>query len=41
MAVTEGTNLTTAEGLEALEAELAALEGDGRREIAVLMRSAI
>ena len=30
----EATNLTTAEGLEALEAELAGLEGEGRREIA-------
>ncbi len=40
MAVTEGTNLTTAEGLEALEAELAALEGDGRREIAERIKTA-
>ncbi len=40
MAVTDGTNLTTAEGLEALEAELAALEGDGRREIAERIKTA-
>jgi transcription elongation factor GreA len=38
--VTEGTNLTTAEGLEALEAELAVLEGDGRREIAERIKTA-
>jgi transcription elongation factor GreA len=30
----QGTNLITAEGLRALEEELAALEGDGRRAIA-------
>jgi transcription elongation factor GreA len=40
MAVTEGTNLTTAAGLEALEAELAVLEGDGRREIAERIKTA-
>ncbi|HYM54448.1 MAG TPA: transcription elongation factor GreA [Solirubrobacteraceae bacterium] len=38
--MTEGTNLTTAEGLEALEAELAALEGQGRREIAERIKTA-
>jgi transcription elongation factor GreA len=40
VAVTEGANLTTAEGLEALEAELAVLEGDGRREIAERIKTA-
>ena len=40
MAVTEGTNLTTAEGLEILEGELAVLEGDGRREIAERIKTA-
>jgi transcription elongation factor GreA len=38
--VTDGANLTTAEGLEELEAELAALEGDGRREIAERIKTA-
>jgi transcription elongation factor GreA len=38
--VTDGANLTTAEGLEALEAELAVLEGDGRREIAERIKTA-
>jgi transcription elongation factor GreA len=38
--VTEGTNLTTAAGLQELEAELAALEGDGRREIAERIKTA-
>jgi transcription elongation factor GreA len=38
--VSESTNLTTAEGLEALKAELAALEGDGRREIAARIKTA-
>jgi transcription elongation factor GreA len=38
--MTEGTNLTTAEGLRELEAELAALEGDGRREIAERIKTA-
>jgi len=32
--MTDAVNLTTAEGLAAMEAELAALEGEGRREIA-------
>src|SRR5579884_3062650 len=36
----DGTNLTTAEGLETLKAELAALEGDGRREIAERIKTA-
>ncbi|HEY0517019.1 MAG TPA: transcription elongation factor GreA [Solirubrobacteraceae bacterium] len=36
----EATNLTTAEGLESLKAELAALEGDGRREIAGRIKTA-
>jgi transcription elongation factor GreA len=40
VAVTEGTNLTTAEGLEILEGELAVLEGDGRREIAERIKTA-
>jgi transcription elongation factor GreA len=34
------SNLTTAEGLAALEAELAELEGDGRRAIAERIRTA-
>ena len=38
--MSESTNLTTAEGLEALKAELAALEGDGRREIAARIKTA-
>jgi transcription elongation factor GreA len=38
--VADTTNLTTAEGLDALEAELAALEGDGRREIADRIKTA-
>jgi transcription elongation factor GreA len=38
--VHDGTNLTTAEGLEALEAELAALEGEGRREMAGRIKTA-
>jgi len=38
--VPDATNLTTAEGLEALEAELAALEGEGRREIAERIKTA-
>jgi transcription elongation factor GreA len=38
--MTEGTNLTTAEGLQALESELAVLEGDGRREIADRIKTA-
>jgi transcription elongation factor GreA len=40
MAVTEASNLTTAEGLEALKAELEALEGTGRREIAERIKTA-
>jgi transcription elongation factor GreA len=40
VAVTEGTNLTTAAGLEALRGELATLEGDGRREIAERIKTA-
>ena len=38
--MTESANLTTAEGLEALHAELAELEGDGRREIAARIKTA-
>jgi transcription elongation factor GreA len=38
--VHEATNLITAEGLEALNAELAALEGEGRREIAERIKTA-
>jgi transcription elongation factor GreA len=38
--MSESTNLTTAEGLEALKTELAALEGDGRREIAARIKTA-
>jgi transcription elongation factor GreA len=36
----DATNLTTAESLAAMEAELAALEGDGRREIAGRIKTA-
>ncbi len=36
----DATNLTTAEGLAALEAELAGLEGEGRREIAGRIKTA-
>jgi transcription elongation factor GreA len=36
----EASNLTTAEGLEALKAELAVLEGEGRREIAERIKTA-
>lgn len=36
----DSTNLTTAEGLEAMKTELAALEGEGRREIAERIRTA-
>ncbi len=36
----EATNLTTAEGLEALKAELANLEGEGRRTIADRIKTA-
>ncbi len=38
--MTEAANLTTAEGLEALEAELAQLEGAGRKEIAERIKTA-
>jgi transcription elongation factor GreA len=38
--MTEPANLTTAEGLRALEGELAELEGDGRRQIADRIRTA-
>ncbi len=38
--VTEATNMTTAAGLQAMEAELAELEGDGRREIAARIKTA-
>jgi transcription elongation factor GreA len=38
--VPDATNLTTAEGLATLNAELAALEGEGRREIAERIKTA-
>jgi transcription elongation factor GreA len=38
--VSDATNLTTAEGLQTLHDELAALETDGRREIADRIRTA-
>jgi transcription elongation factor GreA len=38
--VPDTSNLTTAEGLDVLEAELARLEGDGRREIAERIKTA-
>jgi transcription elongation factor GreA len=38
--MSEATNLTTAEGLAELEAELAKLEGEGRREIAGRIKTA-
>jgi transcription elongation factor GreA len=38
--VSDGTNLTTAEGLQVLHDELAVLEGDGRREIAERIKTA-
>lgn len=38
--VSEPANLTTAEGLRAMEADLAALEGEGRREIAARIKTA-
>jgi transcription elongation factor GreA len=38
--VTDAANMTTAEGLAVLEAELAVLEGDGRREIAERIKTA-
>ena len=36
----EATNLTTAEGLDALKSELAGLEAEGRREIAERIKTA-
>ncbi len=36
----DATNLITAEGLQTLQGELAALEGDGRREIAERIKTA-
>jgi transcription elongation factor GreA len=38
--MSDGANLTTAEGLATLEAELATLEGEGRREIAARIKTA-
>ena len=38
--MTDGANLTTADGLTALKAELDVLEGDGRREIAERIKTA-
>jgi transcription elongation factor GreA len=38
--MTDAANLTTADGLVTLEAELAALEGEGRREIAARIKTA-
>jgi transcription elongation factor GreA len=38
--VPDATNLTTAEGLATLNAELAVLEGEGRREIAERIKTA-
>jgi transcription elongation factor GreA len=38
--VPDATNLITAQGLDELNAELAALEGDGRREIAERIKTA-
>jgi transcription elongation factor GreA len=38
--MTDATNLMTAEGLEVLNAELGALEGEGRREIAERIKTA-
>jgi transcription elongation factor GreA len=38
--VSDRTNLTTAQGLQALHDDLATLEGDGRREIAERIRTA-
>ena len=40
MAVTDTANMTTAESLAAMEAELTALEGEGRREIASRIKTA-
>jgi transcription elongation factor GreA len=38
--MTEPTNMTTADGLQTLEDELAVLEGEGRREIAERIKTA-
>ncbi len=38
--MSEGGNLTTAEGLEAMQAELDALEGEGRKAIAERIKTA-
>ncbi|HTU77826.1 MAG TPA: transcription elongation factor GreA [Solirubrobacteraceae bacterium] len=38
--MSEAANLTTADGLAAMEAELAVLEGEGRREIAARIKTA-
>jgi transcription elongation factor GreA len=38
--MTDATNLITAEGLQSLNAELAELEGEGRREIAERIKTA-
>ena len=38
--MSDATNLMTAEGLKTLQAELATLEGEGRREIAERIRTA-
>ena len=38
--MTDAANLTTADSLAAMEAELAALEGEGRREIAARIKTA-
>jgi transcription elongation factor GreA len=38
--VSDSANLVTSEGLQALNAELAALEGEGRREIAERIKTA-
>ena len=38
--MTEATNLITAEGLQSLNAELAELEGEGRRDIAERIKTA-
>ncbi|MGO9488127.1 MAG: transcription elongation factor GreA [Solirubrobacteraceae bacterium] len=38
--MSDATNLITAEGLETLQAELAVLEGEGRREIAERIKTA-
>jgi len=38
--MSDPANMTTAEGLQAMEAELAELEGEGRREIAARIKTA-